>query len=176
MTSIACILTPLIAESFQIKGLIAIRIFQGIMSGLSIPSCHVLFAYWAPENERSRMISLAFCGIYFGTVISNMASGALAVNYGWPSIFYVFGGVGLIWCCIWAIIVRKSPEQDNFISKEEKRYILTNLNVQKREKLNTPWSKIFTSLPVYALTVANVTSNWGFYTLLTQLPSYLKSK
>lgn len=40
--------------------------------------------------------------------------------------------------------------------------------------LRTPWLKIATSLPVYATAVAHFCNNWGYYTLLTCLPSYLK--
>ena len=31
-----------------------------------------------------------------------------------------------------------------------------------------------TSLPVFAILVANITSDWGTYTLLTSIPSYMK--
>ena len=39
-----------------------------------------------------------------------------------------------------------------------------------------PWKAIFTSLPVWAIVVAHFTENWGFYTMLTELPSYLKHR
>jgi len=39
--------------------------------------------------------------------------------------------------------------------------------------LNYPWKDIFTSMPVWAITCAHFCENWGFYTLLTQLPSYM---
>lgn len=37
-----------------------------------------------------------------------------------------------------------------------------------------PWKAIATSLPFWAIMVAHFSENWGFYTLLTELPSYLK--
>jgi len=37
-----------------------------------------------------------------------------------------------------------------------------------------PWLSVLTSLPFWALAVAHFTNNWGYYTLLTNLPSYLK--
>lgn len=42
--------------------------------------------------------------------------------------------------------------------------------------LNYPWKDIFTSMPVWAITCAHFCENWGFYTLLTQLPSYMNGK
>lgn len=45
-------------------------------------------------------------------------------------------------------------------------------NLQKRQ---TPWIAIFTSLPMWAVVVAHCGQNWGFWTLLTEMPSYMNS-
>lgn len=41
------------------------------------------------------------------------------------------------------------------------------------QALAVPWRSILFSLPVWATVVAHFAENWGFYTLLTQLPSFL---
>lgn len=38
---------------------------------------------------------------------------------------------------------------------------------------NYPWKDMLTSMPVWSITCAHFCENWGFYTLLTQLPSYM---
>jgi hypothetical protein len=38
---------------------------------------------------------------------------------------------------------------------------------------NIPWCSIAKSMPNYAIIVSNVTSDWGAYTLLTNIPSYI---
>lgn len=37
-----------------------------------------------------------------------------------------------------------------------------------------PWKEILTSWPVWGIVFAHFANNWGFYTLLTCLPMYLK--
>jgi hypothetical protein len=37
-----------------------------------------------------------------------------------------------------------------------------------------PWSKFLMSIPVWSIVVAHFSENWGFYTLLTQLPTFMK--
>merc|ERR1711874_291682 len=37
------------------------------------------------------------------------------------------------------------------------------------------WKSIIRSVPVWALATAHVCQNWGFYTLLTDLPTYMKN-
>ena len=36
-----------------------------------------------------------------------------------------------------------------------------------------PWRKVFSSGPVWALVMVHVAQNYGFYTLLTELPTYM---
>jgi len=45
-------------------------------------------------------------------------------------------------------------------------------NLQKRQ---TPWVAILTSMPMWAVVVAHCGQNWGFFTLLTEMPSYMNS-
>jgi hypothetical protein len=45
-------------------------------------------------------------------------------------------------------------------------------NLQKR---HTPWVAILTSMPMWAVVVAHCGQNWGFFTLLTEMPSYMNS-
>jgi ACS family sodium-dependent inorganic phosphate cotransporter len=37
-----------------------------------------------------------------------------------------------------------------------------------------PWGKFLTSPPVWSIVMAHFSENWGFYTLLTQLPTFMK--
>jgi MFS transporter, ACS family, solute carrier family 17 (sodium-dependent inorganic phosphate cotransporter), other len=123
------------------------------------------------------MASLAFAGNYAGTVVSMPLSGILANTLGWEYIFYIFGAIGVIWFAAWMVIVKKSPEDDPFISEEEKNYIVQKLgNRKQNEVLNPPWKAIFTSTAVWAIVASHFSENWGFYTLLTQLPTFLNGK
>nr|CAD7201137.1 unnamed protein product [Timema douglasi] len=143
--------------------------------GVTYPCIHAVWARWAPPLERSRMASLAFAGSYVGTVVSLPVCGLLANELGWPSIFYVFGVVGLIWFIIWMYVVKEGPEMDPKISPQELEY-LQNILGQTDKNLVHPWRAFFTSMPVWAVIVAHFCENWGFYTLLTQLPTFMKGK
>jgi len=46
--------------------------------------------------------------------------------------------------------------------------------VLQEKRLPVPWLSFAKSLPVYALVVANIASDWGFYVLQTCLPLYFK--
>lgn len=155
--------------------LLAVRIIEGIFEGVTFPCIHAVWSRWAPPLERSRMASIAFAGNYAGTVIAMPSSGLLAQKYGWESVFYVFGTIGVIWLVLWMIIVKEGPEKDKHISQDELNYIQTQLGTKGRSVVKHPWKSIFTSTAFYAIVASHFSENWGFYTLLTQLPTYLKN-
>ncbi|XP_049947662.1 sialin-like [Schistocerca serialis cubense] len=113
-----------------------------------------------------------------GTVAALVISGALAQSaVGWPSIFYLFGGLSILWGVILFWLGGNTPSGHKHISRAELTYIEESRKdvSRERKKFPTPWVSIFTSLPVFALAVATMTECWGFYTLLTETPTYLSN-
>lgn len=84
------------------------------------------------------------------------------------------GTIGCIWFLFWVLIVKEGPEKDKHISKDELQYIQKALGPSTKTDVKHPWKDIFTSKPVYAIAASHFAENWGFYTLLTQLPTFLK--
>lgn len=74
------------------------------------------------------------------------------------------------------IVIRESPDQDNYTPKDELRYIQESLGTKEDSAVKHPWKDIFTSKAVYAISASHFAENWGFYTMLTQLPSFLSGK
>ncbi|KAL5279832.1 hypothetical protein ACFFRR_004066 [Megaselia abdita] len=173
MTAFLTLLTPLAAKH-SLGMLLAVRIIEGIFEGVTFPCIHAVWSRWAPPLERSRMASIAFAGNYAGTVIAMPSSGLLAQKYGWESVFYVFGSIGVVWFFLWMIIVKEGPEKDKYISQDELNFIQSQLGTTGRPVVKHPWKAIFTSTAFYAIAASHFSENWGFYTLLTQLPTYLK--
>ncbi|XP_035917149.1 sialin isoform X2 [Anopheles stephensi] len=174
-TAVLTLLTPLAAKA-GVAVLLAVRIVEGIFEGVTFPCIHAVWSRWAPPTERSRMASIAFAGNYAGTVVAMPMSGILANAWGWESVFYVFGVIGCIWFLAWMFFVKTSPEVDGWISQREKEFILESLGRTEgdQEKVKHPWKGILTSVAVWSLVVSHFSENWGFYTLLTQLPTFLK--
>eukprot|EP01119_Soliformovum_irregulare_P021509 TRINITY_DN7174_c0_g2_i2.p1 TRINITY_DN7174_c0_g2~~TRINITY_DN7174_c0_g2_i2.p1 ORF type:complete len:390 (-),score=81.92 TRINITY_DN7174_c0_g2_i2:104-1273(-) len=171
-TAVLTLVTPISAKS--IYSLMTVRILEGVGEGMSFPAMHALMAKWAPPAERSRMGTLVYGGAYLGTIVAFPVSGLLASSDflgGWPSVFYVFGVVGCIWFIVWAMLAASTPSEDRFISAIERDYIVSSL--PPPERLIVPWKKILTNIPMWAIIANHTATNFGFYTLLTWLPTYL---
>ena len=50
---------------------------------------------------------------------------------------------------------------------------IISVRSRRPKSLPIPYKAIFTSVPFYAILIAHCCQNWGFYTLLTELPTYM---
>uniref|UniRef100_A0A3B4AJB2 Major facilitator superfamily (MFS) profile domain-containing protein n=1 Tax=Periophthalmus magnuspinnatus TaxID=409849 RepID=A0A3B4AJB2_9GOBI len=153
-----------------------VRILQGLVEGVTYPACHGLWSKWAPPLERSRLATTSFCGSYAGAVIAMPLAGVLVQYVGWPSVFYVYGVFGFIWYIMWLLLAYGSPAAHPTITDEERLYIEAAIgeSTSKQSKFKTPWRRFFTSMPVYAIIVANFCRSWTFYLLLISQPAYFE--
>lgn len=175
--STLAVLTPWFAHIGGSQLVIALRVVQGLSQGFIFPSTHTMLSKWAPVSERGTLGTYCYAGAQFGTVIMLAVSGVLAASsMGWPSIFYFSGAAGCIWSILWFLFGSNSPVEHRSISAEERNFIESSLgNQDHSKKIVTPWAAIFTSAPMIALIITHSSHNWGFWTLLTEMPSYMKS-
>ncbi|KAJ8316412.1 hypothetical protein KUTeg_006426 [Tegillarca granosa] len=176
VTAVLTLITPLCAR-WNVYLLVALRILEGLFEGVTYPSIHAIWSKWAPPQEKTKLATLAFSGSYFGTVIAMPVSGALANStLGWPSIFYVFGTIGVIWFLCWCILVYESPAKHPTIRNSELEYIQSNIGYtdEQTQNMMPPWLDILRSPAVWAVVMAHFAENWGFYTWLTELPSFMR--
>lgn len=151
------------------SALVGIRIVQGLFDGISFPSVHGLWRYWAPPSERSRLATISFTGIYAGAIVGFPLSTYLINSVSWESSFYVYGSAGIVWFVFWFILSAPCPEKCLFISKNEIECIKQAIGAPK-EETNTkkmPIGAILLSMPVWAIVVATFCRNWAFFTVTT---------
>lgn len=174
INAICALISPIAAKGSYVW-LVVIRIIMGIAGGVTLPGMHVLVARWAPPQERSKISSAVYAGMTLGTLVCMPFSGFLAAAIDWSAVFYIQGGLSLLWYILWLIFVYDSPALHPRISRAERKYIEESLGtVQKTEKPSVPWKSVAKSMPVWAIIVAHTCSNWGWYMLLVKLPTYMR--
>ncbi|KAK2578284.1 hypothetical protein KPH14_007649 [Odynerus spinipes] len=173
------LLTHLAAHYGNLIAVCVCRVGMGLCQGCLLPCVHTLLSKWVPPSERARMGTFAYAGAQFGTVVALPICGVLAASkIGWPSIFYIFGATAVLWAIGFFFFGSDTPSTHPSISEEERKYIENSLQTaspDSEEKLRTPWKQIFTSAPMWALIIAHCGQNWGYWTLLTEMPTYLNS-
>ncbi|XP_014226938.1 putative inorganic phosphate cotransporter [Trichogramma pretiosum] len=172
------LLMPIVADEYGYEAVLALRVLMGVAQSCLLPCCHAILSRWAPPRERSRLGSFVINAAQFGTFTSMPIAGLLANStVGWPGIFYFFGALGLLWSLLFLFIGSDEPSKDSRVSDEEAYYINFSIfrTAGSSGKRSIPWTAIFTSLPVWALTIIHGGNNYGYYTLVTTMPSYMES-
>jgi len=178
----AC-LTLLIPEAAKLGGkekddypyyLVAVRVLMGLCEGCTYPAVTSMLVKWAPPTEKSVMSTFIMAGAQVGTILGFFVSGLLVSCVGWEITFYIEGGVTFLWLALWLLFVFDSPAGHPYISQSELDYLTSSIPPAVEKTCPPiPWRCMLTSLPFWAIVVANFSNNWGFHLLMTELPQYL---
>ncbi|XP_047106275.1 sialin-like [Schistocerca piceifrons] len=155
-----------------------VRALEGAASGVVVPSLQSLVSKWFPPEERTRLSGVIFSALNLGSVLSMGLSGILAAAGGWPLVFYFFGALAVVWFIPWIFLIYDSPDKHPRISEEEKEYILSSLGEElnaKKVAPPVPWLQLLTSVPVWTAIIFHTGTAWTMFTLLSEMPTYLKT-
>lgn len=128
------------ASCWGCTGVILCRVVQGLAQGFLYPCILNLVSKWTPAFERSRVSSFVYGGASVGIVTSMPLTGAIAGStWGWTIACYLYGGLGIVWSGIFALLAADSPSDHKCISKNEKLFIeaTTCLNNSQCTKVST---------------------------------------
>ncbi|XP_076756009.1 putative inorganic phosphate cotransporter [Xylocopa sonorina] len=171
--SVITFLTPFTA-SYGYVAVAALRLLLGLMLGATWPAIQPMTARWIPPTERSKFVSNMMASS-LGAAVTMPLSGFLIASLGWESVFYVTGTIGLVWSLAWFLLVFDSPAQHPRISIEERRYIENSIgSTSTSKRLPVPWKSIFLSTPVWSIVVTHGCNVFGYFTVVNQLPTYMK--
>ncbi|XP_054711615.1 sialin-like [Uloborus diversus] len=141
-----------------------IQCVRGVAQGLMLPAMTVLSANWFPRSERGFLSGLSLSGGALGVLVTGILSSLICDSVslgGWPSVFYIFGGFGILLSVLQTLSLKSLPKDDLRISKEELRYILENQeNEMTIKRPAAPWGQILYSMPTYALLLASFGQYW----------------
>jgi MFS family permease len=141
--------------------LLLLRGLMGVSEACYLPAGLALIAAYHGERTRSRAISLHYSGTYIGTVLGGVLGGWIGAQYGWRSVFAVFGAVG----CGYGTVL--------LLALKEKRVATSQLNAGQVLKLQDA-AKVILKTPGFkrVLVVFAIASvcDWAIY---TWMPLYL---
>lgn len=175
VTAILSLVTP---EAARVGtwALIVVRVIEGLAEGMTFPAMSSMQGKWTPEMERSFLPVIANSGAIFGSVVVLPVTGFLCdSNFlgGWPSAFYVFGAVSIVWFVFWHFLIYETPSDHPRITPAEKIYIESTASEKRAQNYPTPWRAILTSSAMWAIILLGILNSWGGYITNTSLPIYM---
>lgn len=168
------LVTPF-AAMLHYSALITVRVLLGFFLGASWPAIHPMAAVWIKPLDRSKFMANMMASS-LGAAITMPVCGYLISAFGWASVFYVTGGIGLAWSILWFLVVFETPAAHPRITVEERKEIEEAIGgtTTKKKPTYVPWKDMLTSGPVWAIILVHGASVFGFFTVVNQLPTYMK--
>ncbi|XP_014215997.1 putative inorganic phosphate cotransporter [Copidosoma floridanum] len=175
-TAICTILTPLSVAWGGAIGLTLLRILMGLCEGITQPALSVMLSQWVPVNERSKISTFVYMGAVCGILLISTGLGSTIQLMDWQGVYYLFGGMSLVWYLLWLVLCYNSPREHPFISEREARKLTARLQEHTHvDPPPVPWRHLLGSAPFWALVAVTVGRDWYGLILLTDLPKYTMS-
>uniref|UniRef100_A0AC35U9P3 MFS domain-containing protein n=1 Tax=Rhabditophanes sp. KR3021 TaxID=114890 RepID=A0AC35U9P3_9BILA len=179
ISSIFTLLIPILSNWHWI-GLLVARVLVGMGQGFFMPAVQECIIQWFPIHERGLLNGISHSGFQLGTIFSIFISAPLC-QYGplggWPSIFYIFGTLGILFIPLWVIFGASSPKTSKRITSIERLYI-ENSNkaiIEDTTVLTIPWKAMLTSQDFWIILLGHFTSTFGNFFITAVAPLMIKN-
>ncbi len=142
--------------------LLVMRFLLGMGEGGAFPAATRVVSEWLPPHERSTAMGFINAGTAVGSLLAPPLIGLLLTYSGWRAVFFVAGGLGLLWVLWWALAYRGNATTTS-VETLDARLLAKHLSFRE-----------IVSLPkVQALVFAKFMSDSAWFFLLFWLPKYL---
>jgi len=163
--------------SFAFIALFALRFLMGIAEAPAFPANARITATWFPTNERGFASAIFNSAQYFALAAFSPLMGWTLYAFGWPSIFFWTGIVGMVIAVYWFKVIR-DPKNHPAVNQAELDYIQAGGGLADigDKKTQIKWSYVQALISnrlmigVYLGQFCLNTITWFF---LTWFPSYL---
>jgi ACS family glucarate transporter-like MFS transporter len=111
-----------VAGGAAVAMLFTLRLLVGAAEAPSFPGNSRIASAWFPTNERGLAAAIFNSAQYFATVLFAPIMGWLVHSYGWHSVFYVMGALGIVMAFVWLKVIY-APKDHPSVSPSELKYI-----------------------------------------------------
>lgn len=156
-------------------GFMTARIALGLAEGGNFPGAIKTVAEWFPVKERALATGIFNAGTNIGAILCPVIVPRMISTLGWPSTFYLTGGLGLFWLVGWWLLY-DNPEKHRRLSDAERAYIRAGQPAASEQKVSVPWLALLGHRAVWAYIAAGILAApvWNIYMFF--LPDFLQKK
>jgi len=148
------------------------RFLFGAGEAGAYPNSSCAIARWFPFAERARAQGTVWMASRLGGALAPLIVVPLQRQLGWRTVFYLFGGMGVVWAAAWFAWYRDDPGQKRGVSDAEIRVIREGAPPPAGH-LPTPWRAVLTSPNMWAVVMMYFTYGYGVQFYFFWMPKYL---
>lgn len=168
------IATLLMGSMSKMSSFIATRIFLGMGEAPTWPTGAKITSYWFPKKERGLATGIWDSSSKLGPAIAPPLLVTLMISFGWRSLFYITGILGILFA-IFFILLYRNPDKSRRISKEELEYIKSGGGGVEGGILHSKmkWIHLFKHRTMWGMILGFFCTIWIFNIFMVFLPLYL---
>lgn len=117
--------------------LFSLRFLLGLAEAPSFPANGRIVAAWFPTTERGTASAIFNSSQYFALVIFSPIMGSLVHQFGWPSVFWVMGSLGVTLALVWFKVIHM-PSTHPRINAAEFEHIRSGGGLVTLDQSNAP--------------------------------------
>ncbi|MFZ4440905.1 MAG: MFS transporter [Syntrophales bacterium] len=142
----------------------------GLSEGLNFPGSTSVLSRWVPRKARARIQGLNLSGIAAGPLIATPLTVWIMTTFGWQSVFYFYGALGLLWAVAWLVYSTEKPSDHPGMSEE----ILKEIEESRVAEAGVSVGDApVRSKAVWGLTLSYFCFTYTWWLFLNWLPTYL---
>eukprot|EP00756_Hemistasia_phaeocysticola_P058008 Hpha_TRINITY_DN34621_c0_g1::TRINITY_DN34621_c0_g1_i1::g.21159::m.21159/K08193/SLC17A; MFS transporter, ACS family, solute carrier family 17 (sodium-dependent inorganic phosphate cotransporter), other len=115
------LICPFVANSYL--PFYATYFSMGVMEGPSYPSSGAMLSKWFPSGEKASAASWVDTGGSIGGIIGLTLAPLLAAQIGWRGAFMLYGGLSMVFVCVWHLRAQSNPGECSRLTTEEKELL-----------------------------------------------------
>lgn len=159
----------------SVAGLVSTRLALGLAEAPCFPANSRVLSTWFPQNERAKATGVYTVGEYIGLGLLIPVLGWILTHYGWRSLFYIVGAIGVIFAFIFHRVYRE-PHESNANQAELDLITAGGGFSSATPSLGFTWARVrrlVTTRQIAGASIGQFCSNSTLVFFLTWFPSYL---
>lgn len=140
--------------------MVASRFLFGVGAAGAYPNAAGVVSRWFPKQEHARAQGFVWGSSRLGGALAPLLLVPLAQHFGWRSIFWVLGCVGLVWAAVWWSWFRDDPSAMRGIGEAELAEIRAG-QIAAGEHNRIPWGELFAMPQLWLIALAYFCYAWG---------------
>jgi MFS family permease len=157
--------------------LVLVRFLFGMGEAGAYPNITRALHNWFPFPERGTAQGTVWMAGRLMGGLTPLVWLLLVVWLGisWRATFWLFGGLGLVWCLLFALWFRNRPEEHHQVNTAELQLIRAGQTDEVHLE-GVPWMRLLTNGNLWLLCLMYFCAAYGWYFNITYLPDFLEQQ
>jgi MFS transporter, ACS family, glucarate transporter len=149
--------------------LFATRFLFGVGAAGAYPNAAGVIPHWFSTQERARSQGVVWAASRLGAALAPLTLVPLQMHLGWRAVFWILGGLGLLWTLVWRSWFHDRPAAQPGITRRELEEIGETSGATHT---SVPWRKLLALRQLWLIVTAYGFYGWASWFYFSWFPTW----